>query len=420
MKARLLYSLLIALGLLIVISQVESSWNSALANSDMQNEIQKIQEEIDKLEGSEADQKRKRDELQKEMAELERQRELEEDELRKVVAEISINVERKVEKEEEISGTEDEFKITTDELKEVEERVAEREELLQTRLLAMYESGGNSSYLEVLLGSSSFADFFQRLEFLNYIAQQDRGILEEHERDKALVEEKKDDLENLLVKLDTQLGELEQIEERLREQERQQQVTIATISEKYGQLETLDEEMQDDMLEIANQASELLKQQQGIQAELRRIEEERRQRQQQASGPSSGGGELGWPVQGYRFVTDHFGWRDRHPVTGGGRPHNGIDLRAPTGTNLLAAESGIIAFAGWMSGYGNTVIIDHGGGMRTLYAHLSRIGKSGGSVSRGEIIGQSGATGAVTAPHLHFEVHINGTPVNPAPKYIRP
>ncbi len=93
--------------------------------------------------------------------------------------------------------------------------------------------------------------------------------------------------------------------------------------------------------------------------------------------------------------------------------HEGIDIAAPSGTAVHAAASGTIIYAGWMGGYGNIVVIDHGGGLSTAYAHLSSIWVGGGSVSQGQAIGAVGCTGSCTGPHLHFEVRINGSPVDP-------
>ena len=111
-----------------------------------------------------------------------------------------------------------------------------------------------------------------------------------------------------------------------------------------------------------------------------------------------------WPVSGP--ITSPFGWR-------WGRMHEGIDIGAPTGTAIHAAKAGTIIFAGVQSGYGNIVIIDHGGGVATAYGHMSAIWVGGGSVSQGQGIGAVGCTGHCTGPHLHFEVRINGAPVNP-------
>jgi murein DD-endopeptidase MepM/ murein hydrolase activator NlpD len=127
--------------------------------------------------------------------------------------------------------------------------------------------------------------------------------------------------------------------------------------------------------------------------------------------PSTGSGKLMRPVPG--AVSSGFGKRI-HPITGGVKMHNGVDMNALMGEPISAAASGNVILAGVKGGYGNTVMIDHGGGMVTLYAHQSKLGVSvGQSVSRGQTIGWVGTTGNSTGPHLHFEVRINGVPRNP-------
>jgi murein DD-endopeptidase MepM/ murein hydrolase activator NlpD len=112
-------------------------------------------------------------------------------------------------------------------------------------------------------------------------------------------------------------------------------------------------------------------------------------------------------------VTSGYGWRE-HPVLGGRRFHTGIDIGASTGTLIAAAGDGTVVYAGMKAGYGNTVIIDHGGGIATLYAHQSKIAvDSGVPVTRGQRVGAVGCTGYCTGPHLHFEVRVNGDPVDP-------
>jgi murein DD-endopeptidase MepM/ murein hydrolase activator NlpD len=105
-------------------------------------------------------------------------------------------------------------------------------------------------------------------------------------------------------------------------------------------------------------------------------------------------------------VTSGFGWR-------WGRMHEGIDIAAPSGTPIRAVAAGTVIYAGWMGGYGNIVIVDHGNGLATAYAHQSAIYIGGGGVSQGTVIGAVGSTGNSTGPHLHFEVRVNGSPVDP-------
>jgi murein DD-endopeptidase MepM/ murein hydrolase activator NlpD len=114
-----------------------------------------------------------------------------------------------------------------------------------------------------------------------------------------------------------------------------------------------------------------------------------------------------WPAQG--AITSPFGRR-------WGRAHTGVDIDAPAGSPIIAAQAGTVILAGWKNGYGNTVIIDHGHGISTLYAHQSKLGvRTGEEVTQGQFLGKVGSTGNVTAPHLHYEVHVGGVPRNPMP-----
>ena len=167
-----------------------------------------------------------------------------------------------------------------------------------------------------------------------------------------------------------------------------------------------------------------------LQAESDRLSEvlkERAAAAQRAAAQNSGGastssqpaqdsgGTFTWPNPGGE-VTSEFGWRI-HPITGVGRLHSGIDIATPCGTPIVAGASGTIVSAGWAGGYGNRVVIDHGMlrgvPVATSYNHMQSIAVSGGAVSRGQVIGYEGTTGFSTGCHLHFEVYVNGTPVNP-------
>ena len=130
-----------------------------------------------------------------------------------------------------------------------------------------------------------------------------------------------------------------------------------------------------------------------------------------SSGSGQGTGSLIWPVSGP--VTSPFGWRI-HPILGYKKFHTGIDIGVGYGTPIHAADSGTVIYATWMGGYGNVIIIDHGDGLSTLYAHQSSLAVgTGARVTRGQMIGYVGSTGFSTGPHLHFEVRVNGNPVDP-------
>jgi murein DD-endopeptidase MepM/ murein hydrolase activator NlpD len=125
----------------------------------------------------------------------------------------------------------------------------------------------------------------------------------------------------------------------------------------------------------------------------------------------TGGGQLLWPANGP--LTSPYGYRT-HPIFGDTRLHTGIDIGAGYGAPVVAGDSGTVAYAGALSGYGNVIVVDHGGGLATTYNHLSAYAVSTGqSVGRGAVVGNVGCTGYCTGPHLHFEVRVNGSPVDP-------
>jgi murein DD-endopeptidase MepM/ murein hydrolase activator NlpD len=131
---------------------------------------------------------------------------------------------------------------------------------------------------------------------------------------------------------------------------------------------------------------------------------------------SVGSGNMSYPLVAQ--VTSPFGWRT-HPIFGVRRFHTGVDLAGPNHSTIKAADSGSVLYTGWYGGYGKVVIVSHGNGMATLYAHLSKIAANvGDNVSKGDVIGYEGTTGFSTGPHLHFETRVNGVPNNPM-NYLR-
>ena len=137
-------------------------------------------------------------------------------------------------------------------------------------------------------------------------------------------------------------------------------------------------------------------------------------RRQKVTGPYTGG-TMGWPVPGYSRISSYFGYRV-HPIYKVKKLHTGIDIPAPTGTSVVAASDGVVIYSGTLGSYGKVIMIDHGGGIVTLYAHNSYLSVSEGQkVKRGDVISKIGSTGASTGPHCHFEVRKNGQYVDPLP-----
>ena len=149
------------------------------------------------------------------------------------------------------------------------------------------------------------------------------------------------------------------------------------------------------------------------QNQINEIETEIRRLAVKSVSPQYVGGTMAWPVPGYTLITSPFGMRT-HPITGVYKLHTGVDIGAPTGATFVAANDGLVTYAGWNTAYGNMVIIDHGGGITTLYAHGSEILVNvGDTVSQNTPVLKVGSTGYSTGPHAHFEVRINGEYVEP-------
>lgn len=339
-----------------------------------------------------------------------------------------------------IAVTEQSLKKTAEELEDTEARIVSREKVLESRVRLMYTDGA-VSYLDVLLSSNSFTDFLDRADSLKMIVDQDQELLVQHKADKALVVEKKQELEGQYAQAKKLYGDLEDQRSLLKQKEEEKQELIAYYDKEIQDSDDISEEQNTKLVELASQRSALEKEKDKIKAEeaarkaaaakaeaaRREAEAKKRAAAAAASSSSSGSssatayaggdGPLLMPVGAAR-ISSPYGYRT-HPVTGEvGKLHTGTDFAVPQGTSIHAADSGTVLVAEWWNGYGNCVIIDHGGGMWTLYGHIRDGGikvKAGEHVSRGQVIAESGSTGRSTGPHLHFEVRIDGKPVNPMP-----
>lgn len=295
----------------------------------------------------------------------------------------------------------------TIQLEAAEKTLKLHDTLLKRRLVDVYEHG-DLGYLSVLLASKSFADFVERWEDLRLlIAANERAV-----RERKAAETKVASAQRSLESTQEALQSQEQAQQRARNQlnvlatERSNLVAVADaqrrhVASEVAQMEDLSagEEAQLEALIVERQ---------------RQIEAEREAQRRAAGivGTTSAPGTLAWPVSG--TITSPFGYR-RNPFGGGMEFHQGLDIAAPMGTTITAAAAGTVISAGWYGGYGNYILIDHGGGMATGYGHCSQIFVSvGQQVQKGQAIGAVGSTGYSTGPHVHFEVRIHGKPVDPA------
>jgi murein DD-endopeptidase MepM/ murein hydrolase activator NlpD len=306
-------------------------------------------------------------------------------------------------------------------LKEAIDRIESRNELLRKRLQHMY-TNGTVSYLEVLLGSTSFQDFLDRYDQLKTLVGRDKEVLESNKRDYELVTLKLADVELQLAQLEEMYKQQIEVKE-----------TLDAAANR--QIAAKDEQMAAKARQLAakNQLLALKKTKTVQIANLNREEEaladytEEQERamieaaakvaaSKEAIAYYNNGDKLMYPLPKSYRVSSNFGIRI-HPITGKrGSMHNGIDFAAPEGTSILAAEAGRVITAGWVGGYGNTVILDHGNGLWTLYAHARSGGikvKVGDTVKRGQKISEVGTSGNSTGNHLHFEVRLNEKAVEP-------
>lgn len=319
-----------------------------------------------------------------------------------------------------ISKTEDSLRETAKQLDETEQRIEERGKLLDDRVRLMYTDGA-VSYLDVLLDSTSFSDFLDRIDSLQSIANQDSKLLAEHKKDKEMVQEQQQTLEAEYAKTKDLYAEAEAHRQLLADKEDEKQQLIAKYSSDMDDAEEVSEEQDKLLVQIASKQAELNREKNKLKAEQiytyqkqQAAKKASKTSSSSGSGYTTGDGSLGLPV-GHARISSPFGYRI-HPITGVRKLHAGVDFAVPIGTDVHAAEGGSVILAEWYSGYGNAVIVDHGNNTWTLYGHLSKFKvEKGDNVKRGEVIAESGNTGDSTGPHLHFEVRINGEPTDPMP-----
>ena len=277
------------------------------------------------------------------------------------------------------------------ELEKSNKRYEQQKELLEKRLVAMYEIG-QTSYLDLLLSSKGIMEFLSNYFLIEEISTADAELLETVELEQKYNKKLKETLDTKKLVLEAS-----------RETREKNNISLANMAIiKNSRLQELSQEE----LELQRQVEEYQKEITAIETEIRLLALANVSVQYV-------GGTMAWPVPGYTRITSQFGMRT-HPITGVYKLHTGVDIGAPMGATFIAANDGLVTYAGWNNAYGNMVIVDHGGGITTLYAHGSEIlVEVGQVVRRGEAVLKVGSTGYSTGPHAHFEVRINGEYVQP-------
>lgn len=341
-------------------------------------------------------------ELQSQLKNLNKQISSYKDEIKKEEARAATYAERKNIVASQIAAIKESISLKEEELaqrqKDLEQKIKDIEEtyeLFKERMRALYMSNGDSSTLELLLGAGSFTDFIMNSESNRRVSQHDTDLIErltieqkEIESDKVAIAESIDNLESDKGELDSKYDEYAALQQEANEAFTSAQAMKAATEEDYDEILAIFEATQEEWNRLTSVGS--------------------------GYAEYIGMGEFVWPVPNYYYISSGFGWRTLY-----GRPnyHYGIDI-AGSGIDwkpVVAADSGYVKIAAYnYGGYGNYVIMDHGGDIYTVYGHMNQyVVYTGQWVDQGTTIGYVGSTGNSTGPHLHFEIRMNGERVNP-------
>lgn len=322
-------------------------------------------------------------------------------------------------------------------LKEAKKTEKNQYETMKKRIKYMYENG-NTNYIEIILGSADMSDMLNRAEYIEKIMQYDRTMLSNYQETKKQIELAKKDIENKIVELE-QLNEevnyeKSTVEELIDKKSKELKKYNANIQQSeslvsnYSNAIEEQEALIEKLLEEERRRIEEEEKRKKAEEEKRRQEEEKKKQEQNNSSNNNNSsdnssnsnssnsntqGGFTWPVPASKKITSYFGYRGQ-PTSGASTYHQGIDIGAPTGTPIVAAQSGTVVTASYSAGAGNYIMISHGNSVYTVYMHCSQLLVSvGQTVSRGEKIALVGSTGISTGPHLHFGVSVNGSYKDP-------
>lgn len=291
--------------------------------------------------------------------------------------------------EKELADIEEQIVITTEELEAAERDLEERRDTFNKRIRVMYING-NSGYLELLLSSNDIKDFLSKQELVESIAEHDRELIKFMKETRDTIDAKKLELEAQRASVEITKSKIESRKKDLDQATREKQDLMGRLAIDKKALEEQVDKLIDEAKELEAKIVKLMRN----------------------TGPYSGG-KMEWPAPGYYRITSEFGYRI-HPILKVKKLHTGMDIGVPTGGDIVAAAAGTVIYSGSLGGYGNTIMIDHNGGIVTLYAHNSRlVAKEGQVVARGDVVAKAGSTGMSTGPHLHFEVRKNGVYEDP-------
>lgn len=312
----------------------------------------------------------------------------------------------------ELEEVNEEYYAVSDELEKTEALLAQAEEELEvaiekreqqfeslkSRIKFMYENG-KLSYLEILFSSASLSDLLNNAEYVDRIVEYDSGLVEELQKTEDEIAEKVETIATKKMEIAVLASQLETKKLAL-------EAMVEKKQDAVNQLDSDEQKYSQQIAALENSSKEI---ENLIKAAEKKAADERIKN----ASVATFSGTMQWPVPSSFRVTSGYGYRT-HPINGKREFHTGVDIGASYGANVTAAAKGTVIYAGYNGGYGNCVIIEHGSGLSTLYAHNSKlVVKAGDYVEQGQVVSKIGSTGYSTGNHLHFEVRKNGNHTSP-------
>ena len=372
----------ILMSFVLIATMVSTSAASSL--EDAKKELQQTQKEINEI-------KNKQKKEKQNLINSQKYRE-------SVIADLQKKGYERSKIEEKIKEIESAIATLDEAIRLAEEEYEKELKLFQNRLVTLYINSRTNAETNLLLQCDNFEEMFKKSQMLKLISQFDQDLLDSIEARKneilelkALKQQEEDTAQEQLEAMLAEIANLE-VSRSLADKE------VQKTKQKLKELEEAEDRLEADSKELEKLIKKL------------------------SSTGAYTGGVMQWPLPGYYKISSYFGMR-KHPILGYNKMHGGIDIGAPKGTPIHAAASGKVICAAWRDGgSGNTIIIDHGGGITTLYFHIMNGGilvKEGQTVKAGDVIAKVGSTGLSTGPHLHFEVRKNGVRQDPL-NYVKP